>query len=447
MDDASFLPKPLPPKPRRRGQTRTNRERRGLQPSVPPSQLQEPPTLEVDPGTLSLGQTLISILDLGCGHPGSDQTLNQWRHHQWQSISFQELRQGVEEIALGLRSLGVQSGDRIPLVMHSDGDFCRVDLGSLLAGAVNVPVDLTQTIENILFILNNTQAKVMVISDLALLDQLVPYLWEASALERIIVAQVPADWVKVRTSLTHQPQASSSLTHEVPTPWECLYIPQLLGDAPTEDHGARSVPPCIQLMSLGEVQDRGHREWSPAAVATLRSAIAPGDLATIIYIASETPRLKGVMLTHENISANALTAFSSFPNLQTGAEEVALLFLPLTHIFARVFLYGHLAYGHTIYLSDPNHLIKHLQRVRPTLMITVPRLLEKVYERLLERSTRLKGVDHRVVAWAWKLAQRYDLERSPQGLYALQLQLADRLVFSKWRAGFGGRLKTPIFGG
>jgi long-chain acyl-CoA synthetase len=112
-----------------------------------------------------------------------------------------------------------------------------------------------------------------------------------------------------------------------------------------------------------------------------------------------------------------------------------------------VFLYGHLAWGHRIYFSDPSHVFKHLQQVQPTVLITVPRLLEKVYERTLQRSKRLQGFDQRIFHWALTLAQRFDVAMPPRGLYGLQLQLADRLVFQRWRSRFGGRLKACISGG
>lgn len=403
----------------------------------------------VDPGKLVLGRTLPSLLDTACARTPNNTALNHWQRRRWHTVSSHGLRQTAEEIALGLLTLGLQRGDRVAFVMHSDLSFCRVDLGCLLAGLIDVPIDLTQTIENILFILNHTAAKVMVVSNLDLLEQLVPYLWEATTLEQIIIADVPVDWSAVRTSLMRSTATSvpDRLAHELPTPWECLHIPHFLGEAVPTSHPVHLVPPCIRLLTLAEVQERGQQQWSVAAVEELRTAIAPSDLATILYIASETSQPKGVMLTHENIAANVIAAFTSFPKLQIGPEEVALIFLPLTHIFARTFLYGHLAHGHTIYLSDPNHLFKHLRRVQPTLMLTVPRLLEKVYERLLERRTHLKGVDRRVFDWALKLVQRFDVEQSPHGLYALQLQLADHLVFSKWRASFGDRLRTLISGG
>lgn len=399
----------------------------------------------LDEGQLILGRTLPSLLDNACGRTPNDQAVNQWDDRRWRSLSNQALRQGAEEIALGLLALGGQRGDRIALVMHNSQDFCLIDMGCLLAGFVDVPIDLTQTIENILFILQHTQTKRLVVSNLDLLHQLVPYLWQSSALEHIIVAAVPEDWPQVRTTLT---RTSHLADRALPGPGRCLQIPQFLGVAWTPELcSPEPIPPCIEILSLAEVRELGRQRWSVPRVEQLRRAIAPQDLATIIYIASETQRPKGVMLTHENISANVLAAFTSYPQLQPGATEVALLFLPLTHIFARVFLYGHLAYGHTVYLSDANHLMKHLRIVRPTLMITVPRFLEKVYERLLERGKRLKGFDRAVFDWAVKLAQRFQVDQPPQGLYAWQLQLADRLVFRRWRVGLGDRVKALISGG
>lgn len=433
-----------------------------------------PITAPADSGRLALGRTLPSLLDEASDRYAHPHALNQWHQGKWRSLSHQDLRQAAEEFALGLEHLNLHPGDPIALVMHSDLDFAIADMGTLLAGLVNVPIDLTQTIENILYILQHTQTKVLVVANLDLLYQIMPYFWETPELESVIVADVPGNWDQVRNGVmkgrgdtgtwghgdseTDSPvadsspslPASSSLSasprHPFPASSSCLHLPHLLC-TPDEPCPPPPFPQCLQIFSLAEVRAWGRLPWSVEAVQELRERIHPQNLATLIYIASETQRPKGVMLSHENITANVLAAFSSYPNLQTGPEEVALLFLPLTHIFARVFLYGHLAYGHRIYLSDANHLVKHLRRVRPTIMITVPRLLEKVSDRILDQGPRLGRFDKAVFHWAVKLAQRFDVAHPPHGLYALQLQLADRLVFAHWREGFGGRLKACICGG
>ncbi len=399
-------------------------------------------------GCLRLGQTLPSLLDEACDRHPNNLALNQWHKRQWQPLSNRDFRAAAEAVALGLLVLGLERGDRTALVMHSDVPFCIVDMGCLLAGIVDVPVDLTQTIENILFILQHAEAKALVISNLELLYQLVPYLKDSTALQTVIVAEVPEDWQRLRGELMGEEEGEPVTVETQSSLEDCLQVPQFLDavqlDPPTQ---ADQLPDAIQLLSLAEVRERGKRVWSEEGVRQLREAIAPQDLATLLYIASETKQPKGVMLSHENISADILASFSSYPGLATGDQEVALLFLPLTHIFARAFFYGHLSYGHSIYFSDPNHIIKHLKTVNPTIMITVPRLLEKVYERILEQGRRLAKFDRAVFAWALKLAQRYEVGRSPQKLYALQLKLADRLVFAKWRAVFGDRMKALISGG
>jgi long-chain acyl-CoA synthetase len=398
-----------------------------------------------DQGPLILNRTLPSLLDGVEGEPTDNpRALNQWRNGRWQSWSTAELRQRVQTFALGLDGFGLKRGDRVALIMHSAVDFAIADLGTLLAGFVNVPIDLTQTIENILFILQAIETPLLVVSDLDLLNQIRPYLWEVPTLKVVILAEGPQEWPQ---DFSPGPR-DLTVDAPTPTPEACLQIPHLLCQVqPPQPCPPIPLPQDLRVCLLREVCQWGQHRWSAQVVQALETAISAQDLATIIYIASETNRPKGVMLTHENIAANALSAFHSYPNLQRGPGEVALLFLPLTHIFARVFLYGHLAWGHSIYLSDPNHLVKHLRRVKPTFLITVPRLLEKVHERILDQAHHLSRFDRRVLLWAIKLTQRFDPNQPPQGLYRWQMQLADRLVFTKWRQGFGGRLKACICGG
>mgnify|MGYP002786831633 FL=1 len=397
-------------------------------------------------GELCLGKTLPELLDDACDRYPNEQALNQWQKRQWRSLSNTQFRYESEAIALGWLSLGLNRGDRVGLMMQNDISFCLVDMSCLLAGLIDVPIDLTQTIENIIFILQHSETKILVISNLDLLYQILPYLTEKSTLQGVIIASVPDNWDRIQAQLVHptiHPEESS-----LAPPDDCLQIPHLLGEGhPSHTSPNSHLPRSVWVRSLTDLQQQGEAQWHQAQVDALRSQIQPHDLATILYIASETKRPKGVMLSHENISADILAAFSSFPNLATGSAETALIFLPLTHIFARAFLYGHLAYGHSIYFSDPNHLIRHLKLVNPTVLITVPRLLEKLYERIVEQGQRLGRFDQRVFQWALKLAHRFEIGRSPSRLFRLQLKLAERLVYGKWRAIFGDRMKALICGG
>ncbi|MGK7875728.1 MAG: long-chain fatty acid--CoA ligase [Xenococcaceae cyanobacterium] len=405
-------------------------------------------------GEVILGRTLPSLLDEACVRHPNPQALNQWTKNGWQSLSNQAFRTAAEELALGLLDLELEKGDRVALLMHSDINFCIADMGCLLAGLVNVPIDLTQTLENIIFILQHTEAKALIISDLDLLYQVIPYLWETPDLQTAIVADAPTDWQKTRSQLlTCHPnsyetgETPKTDRKEIPAS-ACLRIPMFLCQArPEQPCPPPPFPQCIELLSLAEVLASGRSRVSADKSQLLRAATAPDELATIIYIAGTMGRPKGVMLTHENISADILAAFTSHPDIETGAQEVALSFLPLTHIFARTFLYGHLNYGHSIYFSTPSRIVKHLKDVQPTIFITVPRLLEKVYSKILEKGHRLTGLEKVAFDWALNLAKRHEVGQLPKVWYALQLKLAEKLVFSKWRAGFGGRLKALISGG
>ncbi len=403
-----------------------------------------------DSREIILGRTLPSLLDEACHRHPTWQALSQWTNNGWQSYSNQQLQTSVEELALGLLDLNLEKGDRVALLMHSDINFCIADMGCLLAGLVDVPLDLTQTLENIIFILQHTKAKVAVISDLNLLYQVIPYLGNAPQLQAVIIADVPVDWQQTQSQLLNCQPRDGQMENDNHSLLSraCLHIPMFLCQVQPElPCPPPPLPQCIQLFSLLEVREKGRTKVSPKKLQQLRSEITPGDLATIIYIAGTTQKPRGVMLTHENISANILTAFSSHGEMEKGEQEVVLSFLPLTHIFARAFLYGHLNYGHKIYFSNPSHIVKHFQSVQPTIFITVPRLLEKVYSKILHKGQRLKGWKKHLFYWALYLAKRYQVGKFPRGCYALQLKLADKLVFSQWRAIFGGQLKALISGG
>ena len=410
-----------------------------------------------------LGRTIPSLLDEACDRVPNSQALNQWHKNSCDSQSNREFRRAAEELALGLQTTEIAKGDRIALLMHSDVNFCLADLSSLLAGAVNVPIDLTQTLENIAFILSHSEAKVLIVSNLDLLAQIIPYLEDHPHLHTVIVVDVPDNWQQKKHELLTCEEVSTEAGSKIvcnitevtseelmePTAVShpaCLSIPMLLCQA-RADITCPHIPQCIQLFSLEEMQAKGKEMWSFAKTEELRSLIDANDLATIIYIAGETGKPKGVMLTHENMTADILTTFKTFKHLKTGAKETVLSFLPLYHIFARVMIYGHLNYGHSVHFTTPQRALQHFPLVKPTMVATVPRLLEKVYHKILDRGSKLQGVKKNIFNWALQLAQDYELGAKVSLVYALQLKVADILVFSQWRSPFGGKLQYFISGG
>jgi len=429
-----------------------------------------------------VGRTLPSLLDEACDRTPNPHAFTQWTDKGWQSLSNQAFRTAAEEFALGLLNLGLERGDRVALLMHSDVNFCIADMGCLLAKLIDVPIDLTQTLENIAFILQHSEAKALIVPNQDLLEQVAPFLGETPNLKAAIIIDSPSDWQQI---------------------------------------GVQRLK-CIQVFSLSDIRLRGQTQSSDTQRQQLRLVLAAHDLATIVYIPGASGKPQGVMLSHENLSADALAMFTGIPDLELGDKEVILSFLPLTHVFARVFLYGHINYGHSVYFTTPNRVMKHLKEVQPTLFAMVPLLLEKIYSKILEEGSkrakqgtvrhamydllprfrafavqmirregdakaherqrqgdmvtrrerlgipvsqfnqwklphlrvfvssfklRQRQDTQRVFNWALNLAQRYELGQPPQGRYALMLKLADRLVFSQWRSVFGGRLKYPICGG
>ena len=440
-----------------------------------------------------LGRTLPSLVEEA--RPPNDRAFNQWQDTGWQSQDDRAFIDAVEEVALGFLALSLKKGDRVALLMHSDIRFCMVDLGCLLANLIDVPIDLTQTIENIVFAIQHSEAKALVVSNLDLLSQIAPYLQDVPQLKTAVVAGVPANWQQVRDSFTFcQSSRDGDDVKEDPATVG-LSLPQFFSH-PKPERMQPNFPRCMEIFSLEEIRARGQTHKDEINRQQLRSALA-AEVATLIYIPESTGRLQGVMLTHENLSFNALAAFTGLPDLKLGAEEVVLSFLPLTHVFSRSLLYGHINYGHSIYFTNPNRAIEHLQEVQPTLFATVPLLLEKVYSQILKESSKqakLLGKKHKrrqaidaagrrswhssltlhffksrdrlcrcplgnrfefleqmltpmVASWALNLAKQYELGQQPKGWYALQLKLADRLVFCKWRAVFGGRIKYLLSGG
>jgi long-chain acyl-CoA synthetase len=349
-----------------------------------------------------LGKTIPSLLDAACERTPNATAFNQWRNNAWQTMSNRAMQTAVEALALGLRELGLNPGDRVAFLLNATVDFALADLGCLLAGLVDVPIDMTQTLENIVFAVRHSGAKALVVTNSDLLSQLLTHLVNLPELEHILVA--------------------SEETALVDCDWSVRF--------------------------LGSVQAIGEKVRSPERLIAFRQALNPQDLATIIYIPDSDNHMVGVMLTHENITGNALATFGEMSELSWGESEKALSFLPLTHIFARHLLYGHIYYGHSIYFSDPNRVVKHLAEIQPSVLAAVPLLLEKVYSQIRDRGGKLKQPwERQIFAWALKLAQRHELGQSTDDLYPILLKVADRLVFKHWRSGFGNKLKYLLCGG
>ena len=170
------------------------------------------------------------------------------------------------------------------------------------------------------------------------------------------------------------------------------------------------------------------------------------DLATIIYTSGTTGVPKGVMLSHKNILSNVISSSPVFNDFIVKNDK-ALSFLPLNHIFERMVSYIYLFNGVSIYYAESIEKIgENLKEVKPSVFTTVPRLLEKVYERIMGRGQELTGIKKKLFFWAVDIASRYDVSKNQGFLYNTQLALANKLILSKWREGLGGNIKAIIIG-
>jgi long-chain acyl-CoA synthetase len=184
---------------------------------------------------------------------------------------------------------------------------------------------------------------------------------------------------------------------------------------------------------------------SIARIPAMAAKIGYKDLATIIYTSGTTGTPKGVMLSHENILSNVLSSIPCFP---PGDNMRALSFLPLNHIFERMVTYLYLFTGTAVYYAESLDTIgENLKEVRPHLFTTVPRLLEKVYDRIMIKGNELTGIKKKLFFWAHALAEKFEINKSQSAWYNFQLMMANKIIFSKWREGLGNNLKCIVTGG
>ena len=366
-------------------------------------------TAPPDSGISVRGKTLPELLYDACERYENPRFMNQPVSEGWKPFSLGAFRSQAEEIALGLQALGLHRGDRAAFFMESDVHFGLADMGCLIAGVINVPIYLTHAEEAVQFVIKHSESRAIFASNMEGVRRLTPLLSETPKVETVIVAQ-PAE----------------------------------------EGEADVHLPDQVDLLSLEELCARGRRRLGEdrGVIQALRDEISPDDLATVIYTSGTTGQPKGVMLSHENISHNALTAFSGLKGYQGGPDgEVVISFLPLTHIFARTLHYGYVAHGTSVYFTSPDDLGEDLKKVRPTIFATVPRVLEKVYGSIRKKAASMKGVRKMLLNWALHLAAQYEIGGSFPLSYRLKLKVADKLVFSKWREALGGRLMYAVVGG
>lgn len=329
--------------------------------------------------------------------------LNHRQDGEWININALTFIARVRYIALGLAELGIKAGDRVALLSENRPDWSITDLAILSIGAVNVPIYTTQAVGQVRYILSDSGARALFVSGRKVFRHARRGLDGLAQLEQIIFF---------------------------------------------DEEAAEGVEQAMTLEAL-EALGKARHEREPYAHEALMSAGRADELATIIYTSGTTGEPKGVMLTHENFISNVHAITNGLP-IRT--DDIALSVLPLSHIFERTVFYVFCWNGVSVYYAASfDQVGEHLKEVRPTIMTAVPRLFEKVYHRIVKRGMSEGGWKSKVFARALMVGQRWaelkDKGQRVPPLLQLQQDVATRLVFSKWRAGVGGRLRFFVSGG
>lgn len=334
-------------------------------------------------------------------HARSD-LLNFKRDGRWIPISSADVLQRARWIAAGLYSLGVRRGDRVAILSESRPEWTLVDAGCIFLGAIDVPIYPTLTPAQVQYILKDSGARVLLLANEAKLREIEPILPNCPAVEHLIVFEKDPESKSAAISLE-------------------------------------------QLEARGQAFARQQREL----LRELELQAKPDDLATIIYTSGTTGEPKGVMLTHGNLVSNLVDSSGHF---SFGVEDTALSVLPLSHIFEREAMYMYLYRGMAVYFAESLDTIgPNLREVHPTILVGVPRIFEKIYARIRQRATEQGRASLALLNWAVKIGKDYarhllGKKRVPLWL-GLQHQLAMKLMFSKWKAALGGRIRLLVSGG
>lgn len=347
-------------------------------------------------------KTLVDLFKMVALKHKRPDTLNYKQDGQWVSMSSDELLARAQRIATGFYSIGVKKGDRLALLSETRVEWTLADAGCVFSGVIDVPIYPTLTPPQVRYILNDSGACVLVIEGRRKFDELAEVLKDCSRVQKIVV-----------------------------------FDPEGMDGA--------------DVITLSELEELGRQLQveQPQLAVDLAAHTAVDDLATIIYTSGTTGEPKGVMLTHSNLVTNLI---DSSGHLSFGEHDSALSVLPLSHVFERQAMYMYLYQGIAVYYSESLQTIgPNLREVRPTILVGVPRIFEKIYDRIQERAAEKGKLASALLAWSVDVARDYAKHQLEHRAIPLSLKLkhslAAKLVFSKWHAAFGGRIRILLSGG
>jgi long-chain acyl-CoA synthetase len=336
---------------------------------------------------------LFDILENQVKNKPLKRALNTKYNGVWESTSSEEFLEKSNQISRGLLQLGVKKGDKVAIISSNNRtEWCIVDIGVLQIGAIDVPIYPTITAEDYSYIINHSESKYCFVSDVVVYEKI------------------------------------KSIQNECPNLKKIYCFDTIKG--------------CKHWSAVLELgKDAAHQ----SKVLAIKESVHPQDLATIIYTSGTTGTPKGVMLSHNNIVSNVIAAQKRLP-LDNG-KAVALSFLPLCHIYERMLMYLYQLSATEVHFAESLETIgENLNEVNPDVMTAVPRLLEKLYDKIYGKGQTLTGIKKKLFNWAVNVGLAYEPYGKNGVGYSIKLFIARALIFKKWKSALGGNLKLIASG-
>ncbi len=310
---------------------------------------------------------------------------------EWVKYSIDQYIDIADNISYGLLKLGVKPGDNIASISNNRPEWNFIDMGIMQLGAIHVPIYPTISESEYQYILKHSEVKFVFVCC---------------------------------------PDLLRKVEHIVPN------IENI--------KGIYTFDRIDNTRNLSELVEIGKANPDPDSLNRIRSSIKPDDTATLIYTSGTMGVPKGVMLSHRNILSNVFDTWHIFPLDET---HKGVSYLPLCHVYERTNIYVYQYLGVSLYYTESlASIADNIKEVKPEILTTVPRLLEKVFDKIMAKGSKLKGIKKILFFWAVKLAHNYEL-KGKSAFYKIQLSIASKLVFKKWRDALGGNLKVIVSGG